>query len=63
MTLNRVAGPLTKKRQEENESVAQFELSLRLLYHEAWSGSDIKSADSDSALQRHSMNGLRNDGL
>jgi len=52
-----------KKQQEENESVAQFELSLRLLYREAWPGSDIKSADSDSALQKHFVNGLRNDGL
>ena len=31
-----------KKRQEDNESVAKFELGLHLLYREAWPNSDIR---------------------
>jgi len=51
-----------KRRQEDNESVAKFELGLRLLYREAWPTADIESADADSALQRQFVNGLRDQG-
>jgi len=52
-----------RKRQEDNESVAQFELGLRLLYREAWPNSDVKSADAKLALQCHFVNGLRDQSL
>jgi len=52
-----------RRTQNENESTAQFELSLRLLYHEAWPSNDIKGPDADSALQRHFINGICEESL
>jgi len=50
-------------KQAEHESLAQFEQNLRTLYREAWPGSDTKSKDADSVLQRRFVGGILDAGL
>jgi len=50
-------------KQAEHESLALFEQNLRTLYREAWPGSDMKSKDADSVLQRRFVGGILDGGL
>ena len=50
-------------KQAEHESLALFEQNLRTLYREAWPGSDMKSKDADSILQRRFVGGILDGGL
>jgi len=50
-------------KQAEHESLALFEQNLRTLYREAWPGSDMKSKDADSVLQRRFVGGILDAGL
>jgi len=50
-------------KQAEHETLALFEQNLRTLYREAWPGSDIKSKDADSVLQRRFVGGILDAGL
>ena len=50
-------------KQAEHESLALFEQNLRTLYRKAWPGSDMKSKDADSVLQRRFLGGILDAGL
>jgi len=45
------------RKQQDGESLAVFEQSLRILYREAWPKTDIKSSDADSLLRRRFVDG------
>ena len=40
------------RKQQDGESLAVFEQSLRILFREAWPKTDVKSSDADSLLRR-----------
>jgi len=46
------------RKQQDGESLAVFEQSLRILFREAWPKTDIKSWDSDSLLRRRFVDGV-----
>jgi len=48
------------RKQQDGESLAVFEHSLRILYREAWPKTDIKSSDADSLLRRRFVDGVDN---
>jgi len=46
------------RKQQDGESLAVFEQSLRILFREAWPKTDIKSSDADSLLRRRFVDGV-----
>ena len=46
------------RKQQEGESLAVLEQSLRVLFREAWPKTDIKSSDADCLLRRRFVDGV-----
>ena len=46
------------RKQQDGESLAVFEQSLRILFREAWPKTDVKSSDADSLLRRRFVDGV-----
>jgi len=46
------------RKQQEGETLAVFEQSLRMLHREAWPKTDIKSPEADSLLRRKFVDGI-----
>ena len=55
----RATGRFDVRKQQEGETLAVFEQSLRMLHREAWPKTDIKSPEADSLFCRKFVDGIR----